>query len=265
MSHRSCLLAITSSVALLAACSKAPAPPTSRAPVRVAAAADLARAFAVLGADFERATGQGVTFSFGSTGLLAKQLREGAPFDLFAAANVSFVDEVVAAKACDGATKRPYARGRIAVWSKQGGVTPPSTIEQLAEARFTKIAIASPQHAPYGQAARDALQAAGVWATVEPRLVFGENVSQTLQLAHTGNVEAAIVALSLVVDDKTNPWFLVEEQRHAPIEQAMAVCVNGGNREGGLAFATYVASDAGRATMRRFGFLLPGEALTKQP
>ncbi|MFN7135089.1 MAG: molybdate ABC transporter substrate-binding protein [Myxococcales bacterium] len=235
------------------------------APVRVAAAADLTDAFTALGPGFEAASGQKVTFTFGSTGLLAKQLREGAPFDVFAAANVSFVDEVVKAGACDGATRAPYARGRVAVWTRRDGAAPPRRLEELTDARFKRIAIANPEHAPYGQAARDALRQAGVWDEVAPRLVFGENVRQTLQLAETGNAEAAIVALALVVNDREHPWLLVDEALHPPIDQALVVCTRGANRAGGEAFAAFVASDAGRATMRRFGFLLPGEALERRP
>jgi molybdate transport system substrate-binding protein len=252
-------------VALLTAGCPSEREQTSAAPVRVAAAADLMLAFEELGRLFERETGQRVTFSFGSTGLLAKQLREGAPFDLFAAANVSFVEEVVAAGACDGTTKAPYARGRIALWTKRGAVPPPADVTALADARFRRIAIANPEHAPYGQAAKQALERAGVWRSVQPRLVFGENVRQALQFAETGNVEAAIVALALVVNDRDNPWSLVDQALHRPIDQALVVCTGGRNRQGGKAFARFVSSDAGRDVMQRFGFLLPGEALVNDP
>jgi molybdate transport system substrate-binding protein len=241
------------------------APSTTPAPIRVAAASDLMLAFEELGRTFEQQSGRPVTFSFGSTGLLTKQLREGAPFDLFAAANVSFVDEVVGAGACDGQTKAPYARGRIAVWTKSGGAAVPASLAELADRRFTRIAIANPEHAPYGQAAREALRQQGIWAAVEPRLVLGENVRQTLQLAETGNVEAAIVALSLVMSDRKNPWLLVDEHLHRPIDQALVVCTHGKNRAGGAAFAEFIHAEAGRAVMRRYGFLLPGEKLTRAP
>lgn len=231
----------------------------AKAPVRVAAAADLTAAFEELGKVFEQQTGQKAIFTFGSTGQLTKQIQQGAPFDVLAAANVSFVDQAVKSGACDGASRAFYARGRVAIWSKQGGVEPAAKLEDLADPRFIKIAIANPEHAPYGQAARDALKSAGVWAAVEPRLVFGENVRQTLQLAETGNVEAAIVALSLVIQDKANPWLVIDDALHPPIDQALAVCKHGANAEGGRAFATLVNSPSGRELMRRYGFLLPGE------
>jgi molybdate transport system substrate-binding protein len=246
-----------------AACARTDAAP---APVRVAAAADLSKAFEALGRAFEQQSGRKVVFSFGSTGLLARQLREGAPFDLFAAANVAFVDAVVRAGACDGSTRAPYARGRIAIWSQQrSAAAPPATLGDLADPRFAHIAIANPEHAPYGQAAREALMTAGVWEQVQPRLVYGENVRQALQLAETGNASAAIVALALVIEDGTNPWTLIDESLHRPIDQALVVCRHGAAADGGRAFAAYIDSAAGRAVMRRHGFVLPGEELGSPP
>lgn len=228
-------------------------------PVRVGAASDLADAFTDLGRAFTEATGHDVTFSFAATGLLTRQLREGAPFDVFAAAHVSFVDDVVAAGVCDGATKDMHARGRLAVWTRAGGVQPITKFSELADARFARIAIANPEHAPYGMAAKQALEHAGMWPTVQPRIVYGENVRQALQFAQTGNVDAAVVALSLVVRDSANTWSLVPDALHLPIDQALVVCNGGRNREGGMAFARFVNSEAGRVIMRRAGFLLPGE------
>lgn len=240
-------------------------PPPHATTIRIAAAADLSRAFAELGPVFERESGYAVSLSFGSTGLLAKQLREGAPYDVFAAANSTYVDEIVAAGVCDGATKLPYAQGRIALWTRRDTVPKPSSLEDLRDPRFKRIAIANPEHAPYGQAAREALQDVELWSTLAPRLVYGENVLQALQLAETGNAEAAIVALALVSDDRQNPWLLIAPHHHRAIDQSLVVCHVGANRSGGQAFARFVGSRAGRELMRRHGFLLPGEELAAQP
>jgi molybdate transport system substrate-binding protein len=245
--------------ATFAGCKREVAAGASAAPIVVAAAADLTDAFGELGRVFEQETGRKVTFSFGSTGLLAKQLSEGAPYDVFAAANTSFVDDVVAAGACDGASKAPYGRGRLVVWTRQGGVVAPRTLEELTSPRFQRIAIANPEHAPYGKAAREALQHAGLWASLAPRLVLGENVRQTLQFAESGNADAAIIALALVAGDTDNPRLAIDETWHRPIEQTLVVCTRGQNRVGGGAFAAFVNSAAGRALMRQYGFLLPGE------
>jgi molybdate transport system substrate-binding protein len=241
---------------LLPACPRgAPEPP----PVRVAAAADLMLAFEELGRVFEERTGKAVSFSFGSTGLLAKQLQEGAPFDLFAAASASFVQQVVAAGACDGSTALLYARGRLAMWARAGGLVPPSSLAGLEDGAFTRVAIANPEHAPYGQAAREALLSAGLWDAVRPRLVYGENVRQALQLAETGNTEVALTALALVRHDRDNPWVPLDESAHEPIEQVLIACHHGEDAAGGRAFAELVESPVGQEVLLRRGFAVPGE------
>ena len=245
------------------ACGKAPEP--DAAPTRVAAAADLIHAFEEIGGAFERASGDPVAFSFGSTGLLAKQIEGGAPFDVFAAADVSFVDEVVRAGACDEETRTLYARGRLAIWVRGTTVTPPTSLRDLTDPRFQRIAIANPEHAPYGLAARQALEDIGAWHSVEPRLVYGENVRQALQFAETGNVDAAIVALSLVVHDQDHPWVLVDQSHHRTIDQALVVCGGGANRAGGEAFVRFLGSEPGRAITRRHGFVLPDESAERDP
>jgi molybdate transport system substrate-binding protein len=228
-------------------------------PLKIAAASDLALAWKELGTIYEKASGQKVIFSFGSTGLLAKQIEQGAPFDVFAAANVSFVDEVAKAGACDEKTKAFYARGRIVVWTQKGKPAPKSLAE-LADAKYVKIAIANPEHAPYGKAGMQALESAGLVAKIKPKLVYGENVLQTMQYAQSGNVEAAIVALSLAIVSDGN-YLEIAPDQHQPIDQAMVAC--GKRAELARKFMSYVNSAPGRTLMRRYGFLLPGEALAR--
>jgi molybdate transport system substrate-binding protein len=240
--------------ATLASCSTNARPPGT---ITVAGASDLAVAFEQVGAAFEKKTGQKVIFTFGSTGLLAKQIKEGAPFDVFAAANVSYVDEAVSSGACDGTTKAMYARGRIAIWTG-AGVTPPEALADLADPRFASISIANPEHAPYGRAAKEAMEKAGIWDTVKAHVVYGENVQQAMQYARSGNVDAAITALSLALAEGGS-YVLVDDSLHAPIDQALAVCKHGSNATGAAAFVAFVGSPEGRAIMKRNGFLLPGE------
>jgi molybdate transport system substrate-binding protein len=246
---------------LVAGCAKVEAAPPSS--LKVAAAADLALAFKDVGAAYEKKTGEKVIFSFGSTGLLEKQIVEGAPFDVFAAANVSFAEDAIKSGVCAADSKSLYARGRIVVWwRKDARFAAPKTIAELADKRFIKVAIANPAHAPYGQAARQAMQKAGVWAAVQPKLVFGENVQQTLQFAQSGNAEAAVVALSLAVINDGN-YVLVDDTLHAPIDQALVVCGKDAERQKrARAFTAYVNSAEGRAVMKKYGFLLPGETHT---
>lgn len=244
---------------LLVACEK-PAPVAQKPPaaIRVAAASDLTRAFEDMGKAYEAATKQPVALTFGASGMLQKQIASGAPFDVFASANASFVDSLVG-KDCLADTRAPYALGHLVLWSKPGLVAPAAKLEDLVHARFKRIAIANPESAPYGKAAKEALSKAGLWAQLEPRLVIGENIKQTMQYAESGNAEAALVALSLVID--APPYLRVDEAMHAPIDQTLVVCTHGENVEGGKAFARFVNSEPGRAIMRRYGLLLPGESL----
>ncbi|HVW30108.1 MAG TPA: molybdate ABC transporter substrate-binding protein [Polyangiaceae bacterium] len=239
--------------------------PADRRPFTVAAASDLTAAFGEIGGAFAAKTNVHPTISFGSTGLLAKQLTQGAPYDVFAAANESYVEQAVAAGACDGATKSLYARGRLVVWWPASVAAPPAALADLADPRFVHVAIANPEHAPYGRAAEQALARAGVLDAVRPKLVFGENVRQTLQSAETGNADVAIVALSLAIGDEKGAYLPVEQRFHDPIDQAMVVCRHGQNAELGKEFVDFVASKPGRAIMQRYGFLLPGESLAAGP
>ena len=234
---------------------------TGNDPIRVAAAADLAVAFKEIAAKYETKTGRKVDLTFGSTGLLAKQIEDGAPFDVFAGANAAFVEEAIKSGACDGATKAPYATGRLAIYVRSG--TPP-TLAELARADIKHIAIANPDHAPYGKAAREALQKAGVWAAVEKRMVYGENVQQAQQFASSGNADVAIIALSLAIPvdgvAADGSFIEVDASMHNTLTQEMVVCRgHGGPRDHAKDFLAYVASPEGRAVLKRRGLLLPGE------
>ncbi|HEX3594136.1 MAG TPA: molybdate ABC transporter substrate-binding protein [Polyangiaceae bacterium] len=257
------VLGVTALGAVLSGCSKAAPAETE---VTIAAAADLTAAFDELGAAFAAKTGVHPTFTFGSTGLLAKQLEQGAPFDVFAAANVSYVDQAVQSGACDGATKSMYARGRLVLWWRNGAtIAPPKALSDLADARFVHVSIANPEHAPYGRAAEEALGHAGVLDAVKPKLVFGENVQQAQKSAETGNADVAIVALSLAIHDEKGAYVSLDQSLHAPIDQAMVTCRHGHAAGLGKQFTDFIGSGAGRAVMRRYGFLLPGETLVAAP
>ncbi len=232
---------------------------------RVAAAADLQLAFQEVATAFKAQGGATPSFTFGSSGLLAKQVAEGAPFDLFASGNTGYVDQVVAAGACDAATKSAYARGRLVAWTPPGGPAPPTTLADLADPRFKRIAMANPEHAPYGKAAKQALTSVGILAAVQSRLIPGENVRAALRYAETGDVDVALVSMSLTINKKDGTSLAIDGALHEPLDQAMVVCKHGKRGEDALAFASFVASAPGRAIMRRYGFLLPGEAISAKP
>jgi molybdate transport system substrate-binding protein len=228
------------------------------ATITVSAAADLTSAFEELGKLFEKETGVKATFNFGSTGQLTQQIESGAPVDLFAAANVSFIEELEKKNLILPDTKALYAQGRITIWTRSDSPLRIERVEDLAGPGVRKIAIANPEHAPYGVAAREALQSAGVWQAVQPKLVFGENVAQTLQYAETGNVDAAIVALSISIGSGGR-WTLVPQDLHRPLNQALAVIKGTRHEAEARRFAAFINSPSGRSVMRKYGFVLPGE------
>ncbi|HEY6460692.1 MAG TPA: molybdate ABC transporter substrate-binding protein [Polyangiaceae bacterium] len=235
--------------------------PASQEPLKVAAASDLSFAFKEVGEAYEKKSGTKVVFSFGATGLLEKQVAEGAPFDVFAAANVSFAEDAVKAGACQADSKATYATGHVVLYSRKDAAFHPATVADLTDPRIAKIAIANPDHAPYGKAAKQAMERAGVWAAVQPKVVYGENVQQTLQFAQSGNADVAIVALSLAtVTPGTTAQ--IPTTLHDPIDQAMVACTHGAaGAAAGRAFIDFVQSREGHDIMRRYGFLLPGESL----
>lgn len=247
---------------LLSTCQSTRSVSESPVTLTVSAAADLTPAFEELGRTFEHDTGIKVIFNFGSTGQLTQQIEQGAPVDLLAAANVSFIEELEHKNLIVPDTKTLYAQGRITLWTHSDSSLKLDRIEDLAKPEVRRIAIANPEHAPYGDAARQALQSAGVWDRVSSRLVFGENISQTLQYAETGNVDAAIVALSLSVNSKGR-WVLIPDQLHKPLNQAIAVIRSTRHEAEARRFASFVNSTQGRLVMRKYGFILPGEEPVK--
>ncbi len=227
-------------------------------PLLVAAASDLRFAFSEIGELFEAETGQKVIFTFGSTGNLTTQIENGAPFDILAAANVAFVDRLTAQGLTIPETQQLYAQGRIVLVVNRNSGLQANNLEDLRNPAISRIAIANPEHAPYGMAAREALQKVGVWADIQEKLVLGENVSQTLQFVQTGDAPVGIVALS-VADVPEVTGTLLPAELHEPINQALAVIKSTANEEAARAFIAFVNSPTGREIMKRYGFLLPGE------
>jgi molybdate transport system substrate-binding protein len=224
----------------------------------VAAASDLTPAFEELGRIFEQEAGTKVIFSFGSTGQLTRQIEQGAPVDLFAAANIGYIDQLERGGLILPDTKALYARGRITLWTRAESPVSIEKIEDLAREDVRQVAIANPEHAPYGIAAREALERAGIWEAVAKKIVQGENVRQALQYAETGNADVAIVALSLSIQSRGR-WVLVPNEMHSPLDQALAVIKARAREQQARRFAAFVNGERGRAVMRKYGFILPGE------
>ncbi|HRQ37006.1 MAG TPA: molybdate ABC transporter substrate-binding protein [Chloroflexota bacterium] len=267
MPHRWMVLSLLFSLCWLAGCRSSitqTAAVVTPPPVvlTVSAAADLTPAFIELGEQFRRETGITVIFNFGSTGQLAQQIEQGAPVDVFAAANQSYIQDLQAEGLVIPETVALYAQGRLTIWTRADSPLALTRLEDLTGEEVRRIAIANPEHAPYGVAAREALQSAGLWDVLQPKLILGENIAQTLHYAETGNADVSIMALSLsIAEGDDGKWSLIPADLHAPLNQALAVISSTKQEAAARQFAAYVNSPAGRSIMQRYGFVLPGEEL----
>lgn len=237
----------------------APPPSTNAAPLLILAAADLQFALPEITAQYEQATGAAVTISTGSTGNFASQIENGAPGDLFFAADQSFIARLSDQGLVLSDTRQLYATGRIVLVAATSAPVPVQTLDDLRRPELKKIAIANPEHAPYGRAARSALQATDLWDALQPKLVLGENIAQTFQFVQTGNADAGIVALSIVLGYPGTPYTLIDAALHPPLNQEAAVLTRSPNPAGARAFLAFVNGPQGRPIMKKYGFTLPGE------
>ncbi|AMY68374.1 molybdate ABC transporter substrate-binding protein [Frigidibacter mobilis] len=233
----------------------------TEAPV-IAAASDLSFAVGEIAARFQAETGMEVRLSLGSTGNFARQIREGAPFQMFMAADEQFILDLHR----DGFARDEgalYGVGRIVVKVPDGStLAADGTLEALRAAleagQITRFAIANPEHAPYGKRAEEALRHAGLWDAIQPHLVLGENVSQAAQFALSGNAEGGIIAYSLALAPDLaaqGSHDLIPEDWHEPLHQRM-VLLNGAGPVA-EAFYAYIQTPPAREIMERYGFTLP--------
>ena len=159
----------------------------------------------------------------------------------------------------------PYAVGRIVLWSPTVDASK-LTLDDLADPKFTRIAIANPRHAPYGKRAEEALRVRGLWEKVEAKLVYGENIAHTAQFVQTGNAEVGIIALSLALSPELagkGGYYLIPDKLHQPLEQGFIITKRAEGNGLARRFADAMSSPAVRSIMTRYGFVLPGERLDK--
>ena len=231
--------------------------------VRVAAASDLSRAFEELDKAFTAKTGITPVVDFGSSGMLEKQIEQGAPYGLFLAANRPYVDQVVAAGKCDAATVQLYAHGHVVAWTRTGPA--PATLADLANPRWKRIAVANPDHAPYGKAAKQALVKAGLWDSLEDRMVLADSVQAAMTYAREGSADIALVSMSLVAVDTAGAFLPIDSALHEPLEQTLVVCGTGPEAAAGRQLAAYLMSGEGRELMARYGFALTSTTAAAKP
>lgn len=222
----------------------------------VAGASDLSFAFKEMAAEFQKETGYEVTLSLGSTGMLARQVEQGAPFDAFFSANTNFIEDLEKAGHILPGTVSLYAQGRIVIATRAASGIKITKLEDLKDSRIRRIAVANPEHAPYGMAAMEALKSKGLWDDIRPKLVYGENIRQTLQFIESGNAEAGIIARSIANVPGIKPVD-IPLNLHKPINQAAGVVRTARDKDGALSFIKFVNGPKGREIMKKYGFLPP--------
>ena len=229
--------------------------------VAVAAAANLVYVLEPLDAAFAKAEPDvKVTREIGASGSLVAQIENGAPYDVFLSADLDFPRRLVKAGGARGSSLTTFAIGRLVLWTTRPGLDLPSVPSVVRDPSVRRLAIANPQTAPYGRAALEVLSKLGLSGDAKPKLVFGENITQTAQYVFSGNVDAGFVALSLVVSPKLKDkgrWLEVPSSLYAPIEQGAVLTVPGGSNPAARRYLDFLKSPEARRIFSRFGYGLP--------
>jgi molybdate transport system substrate-binding protein len=237
--------------------------------IRVAAAADLKFALDELDAQYEKQAGKKIDVSYGSSGNFFAQIQNGAPFDLLLSADIEYPRKLAAAGLAEPGTLYEYAVGRIVIWMPADARADLAKLgwKALLEPGVERIAIANPEHAPYGRAAVAALRNAGVYEQVRRRLVYGENIAQAAQFVASGSAQAGILALSLAVSPpmRDGKRWEIPADMHPPIEQGAIILKSSKDKEGARAFLAFLKSDAGRKILESYGFVLPASGNASAP
>lgn len=232
--------------------------------IRIAAAADLQFAMQDVAARFQKETGKTVSVVYGSSGNFFQQLQNGAPFDMFFSANLDYPKKLEAGGLTEPGSYYQYARGKIVVWvPKDSKLDLNSGLQVLLDPSVKKIAIANPEHAPYGQAAVAALQKENIYDKVKDKFVLGENISQAASFVVSGAADVGIVALSLALSpnmkDKGH-YAEVPAAEYPPIEQACVILKSSKNKEAARQFLAFIQTPATGELLRTYGFDVPGNS-----
>ncbi len=230
--------------------------------INVAAAADLSAALQEVAANYEKRTGVVVRLSFGASGALTQQIQNGAPFDVFFSADMDYPRQLIAGGQAEGATLYRYAVGRLVLWVPKDSPFDPERkgMDVLLDPSVKKIAIANPQHAPYGRAAAAALQHYGLYKKVKDRLVLGENVAQAAQFVESGNAQAGFVALAHAeapaLRGKGKYW-VVPAEAYPQLDQGVVLISRSAHHKDAEDFLGFVKTEEAADLLRRYGFISP--------
>ena len=237
--------------------------PAVAAPLLLAAAADLSYCIDDIAASFRKeAPDAEIKISTGASGNFFAQIRNGAPFDVFLSADVDYPRQLARLGAADGSTLTRYARGHIVLWSPDPKLDVDQGLALLRDPRITRVAIANPATAPYGRAAKSALERDGLWEAVQQKLVVGENIAQATQFVQSGNAQVGLVSLASLHSPRlagVGRYVLVADAGLAPIEQAAIVTRHGANNPLAARFMRFLGSPAARAILERNGFSIPAQ------
>jgi len=229
--------------------------------ITVAAAADLQFAMQDIADQFQKETGKKVKLIFGSSGSFFQQIQNGAPFDMFFSADLSYPKKLEAAGLTVPGSYYQYAKGRIVIWvPKDSALDVSSGLKSLLNPNIKKIAVANPQHAPYGQAAVAAMQKEGIYDKVKDKFVLGENISQTASFVVSGSADVGIVALSLALSPSMKDkgrYVEIPTDEYPPIQQAGVILSSSKNKEAAQQFLSFVKTAFVADTLKKYGFDVP--------
>jgi molybdate transport system substrate-binding protein len=230
--------------------------------ITVAAAADLQFAMQDVATRFEKETGMNVKLTYGSSGNFFQQIQNGAPFDLFFSANLDFAKKLENAGLTEAGSYYQYARGKIVVWvPKESKLNLSSGLKVLLDPSIKKLAIANPEHAPYGQAAVAAMQSEKVYDQLKDKIVLGENISQTASFVVSGSADVGIVALSLALSPNMKDkgrYAEIPNGDYPPIEQACVILSSSKNKEAARRFLSFFKTPAIGEVLKSYGFEVHG-------
>jgi molybdate transport system substrate-binding protein len=234
----------------------------AQAPLRVAAAADLEPLLPPILSEFEHTTGIHAEATFQSSATLATQIQNGAPFDVFLSADLSFPKRLIdagladAASSADSTTSITYARGTLVLWERKDSQLPPPSLDLLRSASLKRLAIANPDRAPYGRAAVAALNSLKLYDTLKPRLVTAENIAQAAQFADTANADAGLISLTSALTPRLSAdgsYFVIPHDLYPPIEQGAVIVSNTRQRDAAHKLLDFLLSPAVQAELAKSG------------
>jgi molybdate transport system substrate-binding protein len=251
------LLVLAAMAALLLAPLQARATQT----LSVAAAANLSFALKALDAEYAKEQpDMTVTAATAASGDLVAQIEHGAPYDIFLSADLHFAQVLAKAGAADPRSLTVFAIGRLVLWTTKPGIAVDDVAAAVRDPRVMRLAIANTDTAPYGRAAKQAMEKLGAWADAKPKLVVGESISQATQFVETGNADAGFVALSVVLSPKLKgkgTWAEVSSTLYDPLEQGAVITLHGAQNPAAQGFLAFLHSDPAKKILQDFGYRIP--------